>query len=80
MTVCACVDFPRKTWKFGYHRLLARLLSATARRLSLLERQVLHLREDQTRAIRNVYDSNAIFTRFSGKINACADSHYHATN
>ena len=23
MTVCACVDFPRKTWEFGYHRLLA---------------------------------------------------------
>ena len=31
MTVCACVDFPRKTWEFGYHRLLARLLSATVR-------------------------------------------------
>ena len=65
MTVCACVDFPRKTWEFGYHRLLARLLSATVRRFSLLERQVLRLREEQTRAIRNVYDGNAIFPRFS---------------
>ena len=65
MTVCACVDFPRKTWEFGYHRLLARLLSATVRRLSLLERQVLRLREEQTRAIRNVYDGNDIFPRFS---------------
>ena len=21
-TVCACANFPRKTWEFGYHRLL----------------------------------------------------------
>ena len=63
--VCACVDFLRKTWEFGYHRLLARLLSATVHCLSLLERQVLRLREEQTGAIRNIYDGNAIFPRFS---------------
>ena len=47
MTVCACVDFPRKTWgkcrQFRYHR----LLSATVRRLSLLERQVVRLKKSK---------------------------------
>ena len=49
------------------HRLLAQLLSATIRRLSLFERQVLRLREDQTHAIRNVHDNNTILPGFPGK-------------
>ena len=72
ITVCACIDFPRKTWgkcrEFGYHR----LLSAIVRRLSLLERQVLHLKKSRHAQYATYTMVTTFSPGFPGKINACA--------